>query len=75
MHYWVRGLTSNWVALIGSRTDLSGLMTHRAAKNRRGESQCYIWGLKEQVKEMQNGFKVGVRVATIPNPRDATERA
>lgn len=46
-------------------------MTHRAAKNRRGESHCYVWGLKEQVQQMQNGLKVGVRVAKIPNPRDA----
>lgn len=46
-------------------------MTHWAAKNRRGESHYYVWGLKEQVQQMQNALKVGVRVAKIPNQRDA----
>lgn len=59
MYCWVRVRPLlKQVALTGAGTNPSGFMTHQATKNRRGESQWYVWGLDEQVQQTENGFKV-----------------
>lgn len=48
MYCWVRvRFLFKQVVLIGVGINLFGFMIYQVIKNRRGESQWYVWGLDE----------------------------